>query len=235
MISALSFAISTAESTDMPISDCRKAPASLMPSPRNPTVLPCSCNREIICVFCNGVSLENKVVSFTVSFNVVSSISSISIPVRECPVSIPTWRAIAFTTVSLSPDNILTATPCIYNCSMASAAEGLGGSRKARYPINTISFSSSMAKLQSFSMKLFWETANTLIPCRFISSLIFCAFIFKESVKGCISLSNSAYEQTSRISSTAPLVIIWRFPCLSSITTDILLRVKSKGISSTLV
>ena len=90
MISALSFAISTAESTDMPISDCRKAPASLMPSPRNPTVLPCSCNREIICVFCNGVSLENKVVSFTVSFNVVSSISSISIPVRECPVSIPT-------------------------------------------------------------------------------------------------------------------------------------------------
>ena len=33
----------------------------------------------------------------------------------------------------------------------------------------------------------------------------------------------------------APLVMICRFPCLSSITTDILLRVKSKGISSTLV
>ena len=175
-----------------------------MPSPRKPTVLPCSCNREMIWVFCKGVSLENNVVSFTASFNVVSSISSIS-------------------------------TPCTYNCSIASVAEGLGGSRKARYPINTISFSSSMAKLQSFSMKLFWETANTLIPCRFISSLSFCAFIFKESVKGCISPSNSAYEQTSRISSTAPLVIICRFPCLSSITTDILLRVKSKGISSTLV
>jgi tRNA(Ile)-lysidine synthetase-like protein len=75
------------------------------------------------------------------------------------------WRAVAFTTISLSPDNILTATPCAYNCSMASAAEGFGGSRKARYPISTISFSSSMAKLQSFSIKLFWETANTLIPC----------------------------------------------------------------------
>ena len=192
IISALSLAISTAESTDIPMSDWRNAPASLIPSPKNPTVLPCSCNREMICVFCNGVSFENKVVSFTAFFNVVSSIFSISIPVRKWLVSIPTCRAIAFTTTSLSPDRIFTATPCAYNCSMASAAEGFGGSRKARYPISTISFSSSMAKLQSFSIKLFWETANTLIPCWFISSLIICALIFKASVKGWICPLNSA-------------------------------------------
>ena len=132
MISALSLAISTAESTDMPISDWRRAPASLIPSPRKPTVLPCSCNREIIYVFWNGVSLENKVVFFTASFNAVSSISSTSNPLREWLVSIPTWRAMAFTTISLSPDKILTTTPCAYNCSIASATEGFGESRKAR-------------------------------------------------------------------------------------------------------
>ena len=132
IMSALSFAISTAESTEIPISDCRRAPASLMPSPKKPTVFSCSCKREIICVFCNGVSLENSVVLLTASFIADSSIFSISIPVRERVVSMPTWRAIAFTTMSLSPDNILTSTPCTYNCSIASAADGLGGSRKAR-------------------------------------------------------------------------------------------------------
>ena len=83
IISALSLAMSTAESTEMPISDCRKAAASLIPSPRNPTVFSCSCKMEIICVFCRGVNLEKQVVVFTRSFKVASSIFSISGPINE--------------------------------------------------------------------------------------------------------------------------------------------------------
>ena len=47
-MSALSLAISTAVSTEMPMSDCRNAEVSLMPSPRKPTVCPCFVGAEDI-------------------------------------------------------------------------------------------------------------------------------------------------------------------------------------------
>ena len=132
MISALSLAMSTAESTEIPISDSRSAAASLIPSPKKPTVFFCICRSWMISTFCIGVSLE-KMLPFATAFILSSSlIFSNSGPVTAVEVSIPTWREMVFTTASLSPESTLTSTPCSCSCLMACAADSLGGSRKAR-------------------------------------------------------------------------------------------------------
>ena len=99
--------------------------------------------------------------------------------------------------------------------------------------MSTMSLSSSMAKLFSLLKKLFCAKASTRMPCAFISFTMRWALSRIHSVNGCTSPSYSAYAHTMSISSTAPLVIICRLPFMSSTTTDIRLRVKSNGISST--
>ena len=66
-------------------------------------------------------------------------------------------------------------------------------------------------------------------------STVFKTSSFISSVSKTISPLNSVYLQIDNISSTAPLVIICLFPDLSSTTTVIRRREKSKGISSTFV
>ena len=132
MMSALSLAISTAESTEIPMSDSRRAAASLIPSPRNPTVLLLFCRSWMISAFCIGVSFEKMLHFITASSLASLLIFSSSGPVTESEVLIPTCLEIAFTTASLSPESTFTSTPCSCSCLMASEADSFGGSRKAR-------------------------------------------------------------------------------------------------------
>ena len=111
IILADSFAISTAVSTDIPISASFMAAASLIPSPKNPTVWPLAFSAVITLVFWVGDSLANTLVSSTAFLNNSSSISSISEPSSNLFTLIPTCLQTDSVTLSLSPVRILTLTP----------------------------------------------------------------------------------------------------------------------------
>ena len=132
MISADSFAMSTAVSTEMPISAARMAAASLMPSPMNPTVWPVARSTVTMRAFWLGESLANTLVPVAARPNSSSSSASISGPNKMFVTSKPTRRQMARVTKSLSPVRILVVTPYSPRARIASAASCLGGSRKAR-------------------------------------------------------------------------------------------------------
>ena len=180
-----------------------------------------------------GVTLANTLVLATASRFSSSFMALSSAPVSTFVVSMPTCLDIVRTTASLSPDTTFTSIPWAWSCLMAPAADCLGGSRNARKPISTMPLSSSTAKLFSLLRKLLCATASTRSPWRFMRLLISYAFTLNSGVKGTTQLPTSVCEHICIISSTAPLVIICLLPLTSSTTTDILRRVKSKGISST--
>ena len=146
----------------------------------------------------------------------------------------PTCLQIQRVTRSLSPVRIFVVTPCSFRARSASAVDFFGGSRKARYPINTISPSSRTLYVSTVGRASFWAIAMTRMPFSFKESTVAMISLRISSVSGCICSLYSAKEQTESISSTAPFVIICRFPFLSSTTVDRRRREKSKGISSTL-
>ncbi|KAG1317686.1 hypothetical protein G6F63_015561 [Rhizopus arrhizus] len=80
MMSAASLAMSTALSTLMPMSAARSAGASLMPSPRKPTTLPCARSSRTRRSVCSGVSRANTFASSTAAASCVSFMASISAP-----------------------------------------------------------------------------------------------------------------------------------------------------------
>ena len=59
MMSAVSLAMSTALSTEMPTSAAFRAGPSLMPSPRKPTTCPFRCKASMIAAFCDGETFAN--------------------------------------------------------------------------------------------------------------------------------------------------------------------------------
>ena len=132
MISADSFATSTAVSTDIPISATFIAAASFIPSPINPTVCPFSLSTDTTLDFWLGVSLANTSVISAVCLSSSSSIFSISLPSSIFLTSRPTCLHIVFVTFSLSPVRIFVLTPCSFSAFMAFAADSFGGSRNAR-------------------------------------------------------------------------------------------------------
>ena len=144
MMSAVSLAMSAPLSTEMPTSASRSAGASLIPSPRKPTVRPLACSALTTRDFCSGVSLEKIVVNCTASRSVASSIASTSRPTSGVPGSRPTSRQTLTVTTGLSPVSTFTATPCSCSARMAGAALSLGGSKKVRKPRTTRSTSSAM-------------------------------------------------------------------------------------------
>ena len=168
MISAASRAISTAPSTEMPISAARKAGASLIPSPTMAT-LPFSFNFRIKASFpsgktpspikpttcpsrfsnvtmrslCIGVRRANSVVRCARFASSSSDSVSISLPMTTSPASSPTsWHTFAATN-SLSPVRIFTVIPLAFNAFSAGAVVSFGGSRKAIYPSRIRSDSSA--------------------------------------------------------------------------------------------
>ncbi len=111
MMSADSLAISVAVSTEMPTSASRSAGASLMPSPRKPTVWPWRCSDFTTRAFCSGDILANTVVRFTSASSSSSVNGSMCLPCAECSTSRPTSRQILRVTASLSPVITFTSTP----------------------------------------------------------------------------------------------------------------------------
>ena len=233
IISADSLAISTAVSTEIPTSAWRKAAASFIPSPIKPTVCPLFWSNFIILDFWSGESFAKTLIFSMVSPNSSSVIFSISFPKRILLAFNPTSLQIFSVTESLSPVNIFTSTPFFLRAFIASFAESFGGSKNPIYPIRTILLSSFTLKLFSSGIWFFCATPITLMPSLFNFFTILRTLFLISSVSSTTLPLYSAKVQIEIISSTAPFVISCLLPSLSFNTTDILLLVKSKGISST--
>ena len=82
--------------------------------------------------FCSGDSFAKMVVSSATVANSSSLISSISVPSKTLSTGSPTFSQTVSVTFSLSPVRIFVVTPCSFNALIAGAAEGFGGSRKAK-------------------------------------------------------------------------------------------------------
>ncbi|OQC07795.1 MAG: hypothetical protein BWX79_01810 [Alphaproteobacteria bacterium ADurb.Bin100] len=131
MMSAASLAMSTAVSTEMPMSATCSAAASLMPSPRYPTTWPLPLSRRTMRSLCAGVSLANTVVVSATAASRASSSASMSEPSSTLPGARPTSWQILAVTASLSPVRIFTVMPWLASAASAGAVVSLGGSRKA--------------------------------------------------------------------------------------------------------
>ena len=141
--SADSLAMSTAVSTEMPMSAACNAGASLIPSPMNPTTCPLPRRRRTIRCLWAGVSRAKSVVFSAASASSASDIFSTASPRSIGSGSSPTSRHTLRLIRSLSPVRIFTPTPCLCRAWIAIAAVPLGGSRNATYPFSTRSRSSS--------------------------------------------------------------------------------------------
>ena len=156
--------MSTAESTEIPTSEAFIAAASLMPSPMKPTVCPFSRRHVTMRAFCCGVSLAKMSVRSAAARNAASSIASTSEPSSREWDRNPTCPHTLRVTASLSPVSTLTATPYSFSAATAAAAESFGGSRKARYPMSTMSDSSATENAPATIGFVLWATAMTRSP-----------------------------------------------------------------------
>ena len=103
MTAAAAFAISTAESTEMPTSATCSAGASLMPSPINPTTCCLSWSARMIRCLCAGESRAKMWVVSKASASSSSVIVSTLPPSRISSAFKPTSRHTLRVTRSLSP------------------------------------------------------------------------------------------------------------------------------------
>ena len=192
IISADSFATSTAVSTEIPISLTFIATASLMPSPINPTVWPFSRKIDTTRAFWFGVNLANTSVVSATFASSSSLILSKSDPSNILRTVKPTCLQIVEVTFSLSPVKIFVETPCSFNALIASAADFLAGSRKAKYPINTMSHSSCTPNVLVGEGLFFFAIARTRKPLLFRPSTVFRIRLRIFSSNGCTFASISA-------------------------------------------
>ena len=156
-----------------------------------------------------------------------------SLPSKILSYGIPTFSHIALVTKALSPVKILISTPRLCNSLIAASAESLGGSKKVKYPIKVISFSSFIENFPTGAASFLEAIAITRIPSSENSSTFFKTFFIIGLVKSKTLPSWYIVLQTPIISSTAPFVIILiRLFFKERTNTDILLRLKSKGNSS---
>ena len=94
----------------------------------------------------------------------------------------PTCLHTVRVTFSLSPVKILVAIPYSFKARIAYAVDSFGGSKKARYPSNTISHSSFTPKVPTGDGLLFCAIPRTLNPLSFNSSTVFIIRLRSESV-----------------------------------------------------
>ena len=131
IMSAEAFATSTAVSTLMPTSAAWSAGASLMPSPRKPTVCPRDWSAVMIRSLCAGETRAKSVAPSAAASSSASVIFSTSSPRRTTSVQRPTSLQTLRATRSLSPVTTFTETPWPSSASMAAFADSFGGSRNA--------------------------------------------------------------------------------------------------------
>ncbi len=232
MMSADSFATSTALSTDIPTSDILREDASLIPSPRNPTTWPLFFNTFMILSFSDGDTLAKMFASSTTLAKASFLICEISLPRTTPLTSKPNCSHIFFVTNSLSPVRIFNSTPALLNSCVDFLAVPLGGSMNATKPKNVMSLSSSTEYTVFSTLSFLYETPKTLNPSELKLQYFFSIFPCKSLVKSNVLPASSQYEQTLAISSGAPLAI--RNLCLSNSTaTETRFLMKSNGTSST--
>ena len=142
IISAVSFVISTAVSTETPTSALFNDGASFIPSPMYPTTFPAFPNTCTILDFCIGDNFANTLVFFNNRINAVSDNFSIWLPKTILSVFIPTSLHIALVTYSLSPVSTITRIPSLFNLFISSFALAFGGSKNPTKPISVIFVSS---------------------------------------------------------------------------------------------
>ena len=173
IISAVSFVMSTAVSTDIPTSALCIDGASFIPSPMYPTTLPASFKTRTILAFWIGESFANTLVFFKFLLSAASDSFSTLLPSIILSVLIFTFSQIAFVTYSLSPVSTITLIPSLFNLSISSFALSFGGSKNPIKPIKTIFDSSFIENSFIFTISFFCATATTLSPCLFKSFVKF--------------------------------------------------------------
>jgi len=142
IISAVSFVISTAVSTETPTSALFSDGASFIPSPMYPTTFPAFSKVCTILDFCIGDNFANTFVFFNNLCNAVSDNFSIWLPKTIISVLISTSLHIAFVTYSLSPVRTITRIPSLLSLFISSLALDFGGSKNPTKPTSVILFSS---------------------------------------------------------------------------------------------
>ena len=158
-----------------------------------------------------------------------SESASSSAPVMTRPVvSIPRFSAIAVAVFWWSPVIIITFIPASIHSFTDFLASFLGGSISPSIPVNVMSFSTS------FSSLILYAHPITLRACPLISSIFssIVSFVLPSSIS--ILPSLSMYLHLSRIISGAPFDRIMLFSPSSLCIVVIILRLLSRGISSTL-
>ena len=148
IISADSFAMSTAVSTEIPTSEFISEGLSFIPSPIYPTIFPASFKSLTILAFWIGESLANILTLFNIRITAWSDNLSISLPNMIFLELIFTLLQIHRVTSALSPVRTITLIPWLFNFSIAILALSLGGSREPIKPINTIFFSEFISKFE---------------------------------------------------------------------------------------
>ncbi|EFR89488.1 hypothetical protein NT07LI_3813, partial [Listeria innocua FSL S4-378] len=137
-----SFVISAAVSTEIPTSAFLSAGASLIPSPRKPTVCPAFFSKPMIRDFCIGVNFAKMWYFRNSRVSSSSDKSSISPPSKNPFAGIPTSSQIRFVTISLSPVKTFTLIWFLNSCVIASFVDDFTGSRKPKNPAIIICSSS---------------------------------------------------------------------------------------------
>ena len=208
IISLASFAMSVAESTQIPTSAVCSDGASFTPSPIYPTTWPFFLYVFTTLSFCNGFNLAKTSTSSTAFSNSSSDILSNSTPVIILSDLNPTVLHIFFVAYALSPVRIFVFTPIFLKSFIVFFTSFFGGSKNATYPTNVISLSSLLLKTFTPGYSFFVANAITCIP-RFDKLFAFTSICFiKSSVIGIISSLYFTCLQHFKISSIAPFVSI---------------------------
>ena len=114
-MSADSFAISTAVSTDTPTSEFVNDGLSFIPSPIYPTTFPFCLNSLTILAFCIGESFANIFVFFNKRITPMSGSFSIWLPNTIFLEFIPTFSHTHLVTSALSPVRTITLIPALFS------------------------------------------------------------------------------------------------------------------------
>ena len=130
IISAVSFAISTAVSTEIPTSEFVNAGLSFIPSPIYPTTFPFCFKTLTILAFCIGESFANILFLFNNLDSATSDNVSILFPVMISFEFIPALLQTHLVTSTLSPVRTITLIPALFNHSISSFALSFIRSRK---------------------------------------------------------------------------------------------------------
>ena len=165
--------------------------------------------------FCSGLTRANTEVWTTAAISCASSRRSRSAPVSVPSTAIPRVAHTVSATIGLSPVTTLTEIPSPARRATDAAADGLGWSRKTKYPARSRSCSSAgPTEVSPLAARV--ATATTRLPAA-------------NSRARTVRASSVTFRQWSRTVSGAPLVMMTRSLDGSSTSTEAHRRSWSNG------